>query len=442
MVVVVGAGVSGLALATFLRARPDAPDVLVLEAAPHAGGNVRSDREGGRVLDRAANGWLSGEPAMERLLDLLELRADLVPASPAAKERFVWADGRLHPVPLGPVALARSNLFTFGEKMRMLREPFVPPGVVPDESVAAFARRRLGPAAVDRLVGPMVAGVFAGDPEALSLAAAFPRMAELERDHGSLFRAMVKLGSGGAPRGHLTTLRGGAGALGERMAERLGERVRLGCTVEAIEPAARGWRLRTTSGPFDADVLVLATPGHAQAPLLRSTAPAAADALAAIPYASIAVVMTAFPDHAFRDAPRGFGVLRARGEPLTSLGTLFTSRFFPHEAPAGEVFLRTMVGGALDPIDSADDALRTNVIRDLDRMFGIEAEPTFTRIVRHARGIPQYTLGHERRVAMICEAERPDLFLTGSHLDGVGVKDCVRAGEQMAARIAAAIAAA
>jgi protoporphyrinogen/coproporphyrinogen III oxidase len=439
MVVVVGAGVSGLALATFLRAAPDAPEVLVLEAGSHPGGNVRSDREGERILDRAANGWLSGEPAMERLLDLLDLRADLVPASPAAKERFVWAHGRLHPVPLGPVALARSDLLTFGEKLRMLREPFVPRGDPSEESVADFARRRLGPAAVDRLVGPMVAGVFAGDPEALSLAAAFPRMVELERDHGSLFRAMVKLGGGGAPRGHLTTLRGGAGQLGERMAERLGERVRVGSAVTAIEPTPRGWRIETATGPVDADVVALATPGHVQAPLVRRHAPAAADALEAIPYAPIAVVMTAFAEGSFRTPPQGFGVLRARGEPLATLGTLFTSRFFPHEAPPGEVFLRSMLGGATDRVDSDDDVLRKRVLEDLDRMFGLLAEPTLVRIVRHARGIPQYTRGHLARVSTIRAAERPDFFFTGSHLEGVGVKDCVRAGAAVAARIGAAL---
>ena len=439
MVVVVGAGVSGLALATFLRAAPDAPDVLVLEAAAHAGGNVRSDREGGRILDRAANGWLSGEPAMERLLDLLDLRGDLVPASPAARERFVWAGGRLHAVPLGPVALARSDLLTFGEKLRMLREPFVPRGDASEESVAEFARRRLGPAVVDRLVGPMVAGVFAGDPEALSLAAAFPRMAELEREHGSLFRAMVQLGGGGAPRGHLTTLRGGAGQLGERMAERLGERVRLGCAVTALAPRPRGWRLETTSGPVDADVVALAAPAYAQAPLVRPHAPGAADALDDIPYAPIAVVMTSFAEGSFRTPPRGFGVLRARGEPLAALGTLFTSRFFPHEAPSGEVFLRSMVGGASDPVDPDDDVLRKRVLEDLDRMFGLLADPALVRIVRHPRGIPQYTRGHLARVSAVHASERPDLFFTGSHLEGVGVKDCARAGETVAARIRAAL---
>jgi oxygen-dependent protoporphyrinogen oxidase len=286
----------------------------------------------------------------------------------------------------------------------------------------------------------MVAGVFAGDSEALELAAAFPRMAELEREHGSLFRAMVKLGGGGAPRGHLTTLRGGAGQLGERMAERLGDRVRLGCAVTAIEPRARGWRIETASGPVDADVLVLAAPGHVQAPLVRAHSPEAADALEAIPYAPIAVVMTAFSEGSFRTPPRGFGVLRARGEPLAALGTLFTSRFFPHEAPTGEVFLRSMVGGATDPVDADDDVLRRRVLEDLDRMFGLAAEPGFTRIVRHPRGIPQYTRGHLARVSAIRAAERRDLFFTGSHLEGVGVKDCARAGESVASRIRTALA--
>jgi oxygen-dependent protoporphyrinogen oxidase len=226
------------------------------------------------------------------------------------------------------------------------------------------------------------------------------------------------------------------------MAERLGERVRLGCAVTAIEPRSGGWRLETTSGPVDADVLALAAPAHVQAPLVRAQAPEAAAALDAIPYAPIAVVMTAFAEASFRAPPRGFGVLRARGEPLASLGTLFTSRFFPHEAPAGEVFLRSMVGGATDPVDADDDVLRRRVLGDLDRMFGLAGEPTFTRIVRHPRGIPQYTRGHLTRVSAVRSAERPNFYFTGSHLEGVGVKDCARAGEMVAARIRAALASA
>jgi protoporphyrinogen/coproporphyrinogen III oxidase len=437
MVVVVGAGVSGLALASFLEG-----DLRVLEADPVPGGNVRSDHVDGRVLDRAANGWLSGEPAMDRLLARAGLDDSLVPASDAAKDRFVWAEGALHPVPLGPGALVRSRLLPLGAKLRLLLEPFVGrvrPGV--EETVAGFVRRRLGKHFVDRLVAPMVAGVFAGDPESLSLRSAFPRMAELEREHGSLVRAMIRLGRGGAPRGHLTTLQGGAGALTAQLAERLGPRLQLAVPVEAIERTNHGFRVTTPRETIEAETLALAAPGHVQAGLVRRLDPEAAQALDDIPYAPIAVVMSAFSRDAFRRPPAGFGVLRARGEALASLGTLFTSEIFPAQARPGELLLRTMVGGAIDPASVEDDdaTLEEKVLGDLDRMFGLVGAPSFVRIVRHARGIPQYTIGHAARVEAVRRAEQrhPGLYFTGNHLDGVAVKDCVRAGEGVARRIMA-----
>lgn len=436
-VVVVGAGISGLSVATFLDAPP-----LVLEAADRPGGNVRTDAVDGRLLDRAANGWLDNEPAMARLLARAGLTDRVVPASGAFAKRWIHADGRMHEAPLGPGALLRTRLLPASAKLRMLAEPFVPRGPR-DQTVGAFVERRLGRVFAQRLVAPMVAGVHAGDAWQLSLAAAFPRMQELEDRYRSLFLAALRVGGGGAPRGRLQTLRGGAGELTDTLARRLGDRLRCGVRVEALRPRDDGWSLRTTEGEIQARAVVLACPGFVQAELLRPLDADLADAVGAVPYAPVAVVATAWPLDAWDAPPEGFGVLVAGDEDLGGvLGTLFTSNVFPHEGRPGEHLLRTILGGAPAPatLDDDDDGLVRRTLAALERFFGPPRRPpTLTHVHRHPRGIPQYTVGHPERVARVRALERrwPGLVLTGNHLEGVGVKDCAREGERTAARVEA-----
>ncbi len=447
-VIVVGGGISGLAAATFLVSAGH--DVVVLEASPEPGGKVRSTREDGRVLDHAANGWLDSEPAMGRLLKLAGLDGQVLRASDAARERWIYADGRLHEAPLGPRKLAMSRLIPLRAKLRMLLELLMPRGAeardpsrADDETVGAWVERRLGRWFVARMVGPMVAGIYAADPYKTSLRAAFPRMHELERDFRSLFVAMVRLGRGGQPSGHLTTLPGGAGTLCETLAARLGERVTTGAVVTRVVRQGERWSVHTARGEWDADAVVLAAPGPAQADLLGPLDPVAADALRAIRYNPIAVVTTAWPVDAWVRAARGFGVLVARGEDLGGvLGALFTSNSFPDQAPGGEVLVRTMLGGGLYPevVALPDEALISRARAAQIAFCGPErAEPRFVRVIRHPNGIPAYEPGHLGRVstALDAEARCPGLFLVGNHLRGIGVKDCARQAEDATQRVGA-----
>lgn len=439
-VVIVGAGVSGLATARFLQA--EGVQVSVLEARDSPGGNVRSVREEGRVLDVAANGWLNSEPAMTELLQLAGLTERLIPASDQYDDRFIFADGSMQPAPMSPPAMLRSRLISTWAKLRLLLEPFIGRATGP-ETVAEFVRRRLGQAFVDRMVGPMVAGVYASAPEQLSLEAAFPRMAELEREHRSLFLAMMRLRRGGAPRGHLQTLDGGAGSLPEALAQGLD--LQLGVSVHGLEPQAQGFRVLTADGSVEADAVVLACPGHAQAPLVGFD-PLAVAALERIRYAPVAVVASAWSREAWERRPEGFGVLVAAHEPVGVLGCLFTSCIFPDQAPDDEVLLRTIIGGAVEPEAAREDdpSLRARCDRAHGAFFGRQLEPPrMMRIFRHPRGIPQYEPGHLDRVGVLRQAEgrHPGLVFTGNHLQGIGVKDCARAGKEAAAKVLSAFAA-
>ena len=437
--VIVGGGVSGLAAANFL----EGVDLTVLEAAESAGGNVQTDHHEGRIIDRAANGWLDTEPAMGRMLARLGLSEAVIPASARAHTRWIYAGGEMHEAPLTPSEFLRTGLLPWWAKLRVMAEPFLPRGPNDiDESVAEFVSRRLGQKFVDRMVGPMVAGIYAARPEALSLAGAFPKMAEMESEYRSLFLAMLAKRKGGAPSGHLQTLPLGAGQLTEAMAARLGDALQCETSVEGLSQTKNGWRVHTAGGDIDAEAVVLATPAPVQARLMRGLDSGVATALDEIPYAPVTVVVSAWPAGAFDRAPSGFGVLAARGERVGVLGTLFTSEAYPHQSRDGEILLRTMVGGAVHPAAASlnHQSLLDRVFASHERFFGgRRADPTLVRAYHHPAGIPQYTVGHPARVGTIAAASDRfgGLFFAGNHLSGIGVKDCVATGERIAADVRA-----
>ncbi|MCB9777235.1 MAG: protoporphyrinogen oxidase [Alphaproteobacteria bacterium] len=454
-VVVVGAGISGLAVATFLvgDAQEGPPlDVTVLEAADRPGGVAWSERRDGRLIETGPSSWLSGEPALDRLISLAGLRDDVLQASPAAKARWIWRRGEKHPVPAAPPSLLGTRLLSGGAKLRLLGEPFVGRGPAArgaadvDETVAAFAARRLGPGVVDALVAPMVAGIYGADPRQLSVAAAFPKLAELERDHRSLLVGAIRSRDGG-PRPQMQTVRDGAGALTRALAARLPAGcLQLGQRVTAVERKGDGFVVHCQDAAWDADAVVLTSPAFAQAAALRGLDPAAARALDEIPYAPIAVATVAWAADAFPTPPDGFGVLVAGDsrDEVPVLGTVFVSATFPDHAAPGELQLRTLIGGTPDPgaLDLDDQALLGRAHAAHAAFLGAPTgQPTLAHLTRHARAIPQYTVGHGRRVAVARSVgqRHPGLFLAGSHLDGPGVRDCARVALAVATRVRTAL---
>lgn len=443
--VVVGGGISGLAAALHARdaARRLGLDlaVTVLEAAGRPGGRMWSDREEGFVVEHGPNGFLDSKPDALELADRLNASDLLLRASPLASKRFICRRGRLRRLPESPPAFLASRLLSFRGKVRVLREPFAPPPPDGDETLAAFARRRLGSEALDFLIDPMVSGVFAGDPERLSLRAAFPRIAELERDYGGLFKALWRLGrerrrargSGPAgPGGTLTSFRGGVRTLVETLAAALGDAMVLGAPVRRVERTASGYRVLagTPERDIPASAVVLACPAYEAARMCGDLAPSLAGELDAIPYAPVTVVATAY---ARADVPHpldGFGFLVPGREGRPILGTLWDSSVFGDRAPEGHVLLRTMVGGARRPdlAGMPDRDLLDAVRMQLRDFLGVRAEPTRVWIHRHDRGIPQYEVGHGDRLARMDAALRglPGLFLCHNAYRGIALNDCAR----------------
>jgi oxygen-dependent protoporphyrinogen oxidase len=424
---IVGAGISGLACAFELCTAGH--EVVVFEQGDRVGGNIRTEVDDGYVVEWGPNGFLDNVPETLDLVRRIGLKDRLQVSSEAARTRYLYRRGRLLELPMKPPCFFTSPLLSPLGRARVILEPLAHRRPRHDETVHSFARRRIGREAADVLVQAMVSGVFAGDARNLSLRSTFPKMHGMEREHGSLLRALIarrKAGGGGpaGPGGTLTSFAGGMSDLTYRLAHGLGKRLRLRTPVEAVVPVQGGYRLE---GPGDtADVVVLSAPAWEASPMVAPVSARAAELLGGIPGAPIVVVATAYDEAALGGPPRGFGFLAPRGEGLRILGCLWTSSIYPEtRAPRGKVLLRTMVGGALDPaaVDLGDQELLDLVAGELRRSMGLTAEPERHWVFRHPRGIPQYVPGHGKRLAEVARelADHPNLKLAGNSYRGISV---------------------
>jgi oxygen-dependent protoporphyrinogen oxidase len=451
-VAIVGAGLSGLALGYHLRRA--GVDVCVLEARDRAGGNIRSERHDGYLCEWGPNGFLDNEPASLRLVDALGLGERLVKASDAFGTRWVVRNGKPRALPRTPLEFLRSDVLSTRAKARVLLEwaqPARRDGV--DESVFDFAARRIGDEAARVLVDAMVTGIYAGDSKQLSLVSTFPRMRELEQQHGGLFRAMRRTrraaarraraataapAAGGpfGPGSTLCTFRDGMETLPLALGLELGAALRLQTTPRALARDVDRWTVDLESGDsVRAERVVIASPAWAAATLLRGVDAGLVEELAAIPSAPVAIVFLGFADDALRDVEPGFGFLVPAGEQIPVLGTLYESWVFPNRAPSGHALFRVLIGGARDPqaVDATDEQLVARALDALSRVLRLDATPAMTYVVRQRRGIPQYVVGHAARLQRIdaALARHPGLALTGYSYHGVAMNACMKHAEEL-----------
>jgi len=446
-VLVLGAGISGLTTA-FLLARRGLK-VAVLEAAPRVGGAIETLADGPWRFEMGPNTVLEGNADVTALIAACGLDAEKLTAPAAAKKRYLWKGGRLHALPGGPGGFLGTPLFSFGAKLRLLKEPWIArPADGREETIADFVRRRLGTEFLDYAVGPFVSGVYAGDPERLSVRWAVARIHALERDHGSLIRGALAKRKGPAPAGGMITFHDGLAALPRRLAQNIKEMigdVHTGVFCRRVTCSGDGYVVETESeagsGSFAAGRLVVAVPADVAARLLDELTGGASRLFAEIPYAAVAVVSLGWRREDVGHPLDGFGFLAPRKEGLNILGCLFTSTLFPGRAPEGHASLVAFVGGRTNPEITArdDDAILATVRAELGRALGLTGEPVFHHVRRWPRAIPQYELGHGRFVERAEEIERqnPGLRISGNFLRGISVPDCIRNATALAAEIAA-----
>jgi oxygen-dependent protoporphyrinogen oxidase len=442
-VLVLGAGISGLTTAFLLSRR--GLKVTVLEAAPRVGGALETLSDGPWRFEMGPNTVLEGNADVSALIAACGLAGEKLTASPAAKKRYLWKGGRLHALPDGPGGLLATPLFSLAAKLRLLREPWIPrPDGRPEETeetLAGFVRRRLGTEFLDYAVGPFVSGVYAGDPERLSVRWAVPRLDALERDHGSLIRGALakrKSSPSSPPAGGMITFRDGMDALPRRLAQEIGKagEVRTGVFCRRVVRSGGLFAVETGTGTLTAERVVLAVPADVTARLLEDLTAGASRPFSEIPYAPVAVVSLGVRRADVAHPLDGFGFLVPRKEGLSLLGCLFPSTIFPGRAPEGHASLVAFLGGRTDPEITmrGDDAVYATVREELGRTIGLSGEPVFHHVRRWPRAIPQYETGHGRFVALAEEIERenPGLRISGNFLRGISVPDCIKNATAMA----------
>jgi oxygen-dependent protoporphyrinogen oxidase len=436
---IVGAGLSGLATAFYLkRALPEA-DLAIFEAAAEAGGALHTEEVQGFRFEAGGNGFLTNKPDCLRLVEDAGANSMLLPSSDLARKRYIYTDG-LHRMPESASLFARSKLMTLPQKLRMLGEFFVAPrrdGV--DESLREFGDRRLGPAFTSVFLDAMSAGIYGSTPDRISVKAAFPLIVALEQEYGGLFRGMLaKRKKEAGPGGVLTSTKGGISTLIRHLVAVTPAEWHFGQAVLTLERRGNGYRLNTSQGTTDMDRVVVCTTSFAAASMLASVDTDLAARLAAIEYSPIAVV--GFGYRSLDDPLDGFGLLTTTSSKQPILGVLWDSSIFPDRAPAGAKSIRAMIGGQRNPelVDQDDAGLIETARLGIRGTMGLDRDPDVTFVKRWDRGIPSYAPGHIAAVDALFDrvAQIPGLYLNCNAYRGIAMNDCARNSRVLAERIA------
>lgn len=471
-IAIIGGGITGLATAFYLQEYSRGPvDMTLIESAPRLGGKIASAQEKGFVIEGGPDSFLTRKAVMLDLCRKLGLEDQLVGSNSAKRTTYVWSRGRLHPLPEGMMLMAptlvlpflRSQLVSWRGKLRVGMELFIPDrSKDEDESLASFVRRRLGKEVLDKIAAPLMAGIFAADPEMLSMQSTFPTFLEMERKYGGLLRGILQQkrvkdhvaehpgSKDGSPSMFVTpamfmTLRGGLQQLVDAIVARLQfQTVLLNRHVLAVTRDQEQYRIALSDGTcILADDVVFTTPAYVTADLLQQIDPVLALKLRAIRYASTATVSLGFKSGDIKVPLDGFGFVVPHDENRQIAACSWSSTKFDHRAPEGSALIRVFVGGArAEALAEQDEAALVELARqELHAIMGIDAIPVLSKVYRWHKANPQYDVGHQARIADIDKiiAWHPGLHLAGAAYHGAGIPDCIQGAVEVARSIARTI---
>jgi oxygen-dependent protoporphyrinogen oxidase len=457
-IAIIGGGISGLAAAFALseKQRAGVPvEFTLFEAAPRLGGVLVTENVDGCLIEAGPDSFITEKPWAADLCKKIGLGDQLIGSNDATRKTYIVVNGKLVEMPDGlmfmvPTRLTStvfSRLFSWRSKLRMAAEWFHPPRrAEADETVAELVKRHYGAEMVDRLADPLLSGVYGGEASQLSVRAVLPRFAEMEANHGSLGRAMLKARkkmrtATARPAPPLfTSLREGMQQIVDALVARLDPKCL--CTsapVQAVNPQSGGWTISAGYSSDHFDGLIIATPAPAAAALLEMADGQLSNELCTIRYSSSVTVTLGYDEKVRRSLPPGFGFLVPRTEGFRMLAATFVHNKFPHRAPENRAIIRCFLGGARDQeiLDASDNAILYLVRNELSRIIHLSAEPLFARVYKWKGAMAQYGVGHLERLGRIDQRVQtlPQFALAGNGFRGIGVPDCVRSGTDAAAKV-------
>lgn len=433
--VILGAGISGLSAAHFLQQK--GADFLLLEANNRVGGNIHSKEIDGFICENGPNTVLLNNTAIIQLIQELGLWESVCkPQANAAHNRFVLHHGKLQAVPTTPWAFFGTPLLSFADKLRLMKEPFINKHSQ-NTSIASFARKRFGAAFYEQFILPFVTGIYAGDPEKMSVKHALKLLWELEQEHGSVFKGFIKKqkqqSKDGLPKIKMFSFPKGLGQLCDSIAKNLGEKLHLNSSVSAIKKTKEGYEIQAGTHSILCEEIICTLPAHITAPLINNDT--LEKQLQEIEYVPIDVLHLGFDKNKVKNQTPGFGLLTKPTDQKRFLGLLFNSRIFPHTAPEQKELFTIIIGGSRQPelCTLEKGVLQENVLSDIQNILELEGKPSFIHHQRYKRAIPQYGMEQEQLIQSIQEFNKkaPHFHLLGNYTGGISVSDCVLKAQQL-----------
>jgi protoporphyrinogen/coproporphyrinogen III oxidase len=439
-VIIIGGGISGLLTAHWLS--ENKIPVTILEKDEEAGGTMKTFSENGWLIEKGPNSALETTPLIAEVLTNLGIESNRIYADEKSSKRFLARKGTLHQVPMDPFSFITTKLWSTTGKLRLLKEPFIGKALG-EETIAQFVERRLGKEFLDYAINPFVAGVYAGNPESLSVQYAFPKLYALEEKYGGLIKGMIRSRKERKARKEIAKDRAklfsffdGMQTLPNRLSQKFGASIIFRAKVESVIPFRSGEKPQYTvtyskdgaKFKLEAAVVVFSSPADATASIIEPIDPDFAVTLRDIYYPPVTEVFLGFKNNQVKYPLDGFGFLVPGIEQKNILGTIWSSSLFPNRSPKDHIALTTFVGGSRQPdITRLDDnELLKFVITDLHSLMGISGEPIYKKIIRWDRAIPQYNLGYGKTLDKIERFENNyhGTFIISNYRGGIAVGDC------------------
>lgn len=462
-VIVIGEGITGLAVAYWLKKR--GINVIVLAKDSEVGGTMKSVQEQGFLYETGANTALETTPYFKELVSDLRLKSEFIYANPEGKNRYILRNNVLHSMPLGPGSFFLTKLFSTGAKFRMMKEPFIG-RAEKEESVAEFVERRLGREFLDYAIDPFVAGVFAGKTEQLSVRSAFPKLYALEEKYGGLVKGMIKgaqerrqRAEKAKDRAETFSFVSGMQKLPQAIGNSLGRAILLNAKVTGIrnqtternepsdEPDARRYLVEyLRSGKeeeIEADFVIFAIPAYDAAPIIKSLSVDTAHVLSSIYYSPVISVFLGVKREEVGQKLDGFGFLIPSKERRNILGCLWNSCLFSNRAPAGMAALNAFIGGSRQPELTVlnDGQIIQKTLDELKSIMQFSGKPVYLNITRWQKSIPQYEIGYQQKMELLAKFEESNqgILLAGNYRGGISVGDCVKNAFEIAENVSSQI---